>query len=105
MVGRLRSRLTIYSAVSKMLCFWIFNSALLLLNMNFVWLGSREDLRLASPGLDAFFISVGGGLKMVQIGRYERVEGFAVLAPAMMSGLGRTRSALESTRSDLDLVF
>ena len=50
-------------------------------------------------------LAVGGGLKMVQIGRYERVEGFAVLAPAMMSGLGRTRSALESTRSDLDLVF
>ena len=50
-------------------------------------------------------VDVGGGLKMVQIGRYERVEGFAVLAPAMMSGLGRRRSALESTRSDLDLVF
>ena len=48
---------------------------------------------------------VGGGLKMVQIGRFELVEGFSVLAPAMMSGLGRARSAFGSTRSDLDLVF
>ena len=57
---------------------------------------------------DFYWISgvvVGGGLKMEQIGRFELVEGFAVLALAMMSPLGRARSAVESTRSDLDLVF